>query len=146
MATPSHPTQYARLGGVYSIAAVVDDLINRVTDDPCLNADPRIDEAHPHLPELVLSGRNRGSLAVASAGGDAQLWCKRAGRRSDPKRLKVKPEKMEGGGDADCCGCTGHFPLSVDPRTCHAHRARQQHRSRKAVRANVRRPHGANAS
>jgi hemoglobin len=31
---------------VYSIAAVVDDLIDRVVDDPRLNANPRVDEAH----------------------------------------------------------------------------------------------------
>jgi hemoglobin len=46
MATPSHPTLYERLGGVYSIAVVVDDLIDRVMDDPRLNANPRVDEAH----------------------------------------------------------------------------------------------------
>jgi hemoglobin len=37
---------YDRLGGVYSIAAVVDDFINRVMDDPRLNANPKVDEAH----------------------------------------------------------------------------------------------------
>ena len=46
MATSSHPTLYERLGGVYNIATVVDDLINRVMDDPRLNANPRVDEAH----------------------------------------------------------------------------------------------------
>jgi hemoglobin len=46
MSTPSQSTLYERLGGVYSIAAVVDDLINRVMDDPRLNANPRVDEAH----------------------------------------------------------------------------------------------------
>jgi hemoglobin len=37
---------YDRLGGVYSIATVVDDLIDRVMVDPRLNANPRVDEAH----------------------------------------------------------------------------------------------------
>jgi len=46
MANQSQPTLYERLGGVYSIAAVVDDLIDRVMDDPRLNANPRVDEAH----------------------------------------------------------------------------------------------------
>jgi hemoglobin len=46
MGTPSHPTLYERLGGVYSIAAVIDDLIDRVMDDPRLNANPLVDEAH----------------------------------------------------------------------------------------------------
>ena len=46
MATSNRPTLYERLGGVYSIATVVDDLIDRVMDDPRLNANPRVDEAH----------------------------------------------------------------------------------------------------
>src|SRR3954471_17675862 len=40
------PSLYDRLGGVYNIATVVDDLINRVMVDPRLNANPRVDEAH----------------------------------------------------------------------------------------------------
>jgi hemoglobin len=46
MAASNHPTLYERLGGVYSIAVVIDDLIDRVMDDPRLNANPRVDEAH----------------------------------------------------------------------------------------------------
>lgn len=37
---------YDRLGGVYAIAAVVDDFIDRLMDDPRLNANPKVDEAH----------------------------------------------------------------------------------------------------
>lgn len=37
---------YERLGGVYAIAAVVDDFIDRIMDDPRLNANPKVDEAH----------------------------------------------------------------------------------------------------
>jgi hemoglobin len=37
---------YDRLGGVYAIAAVVDDFINRIMDDPRLNANPKVAEAH----------------------------------------------------------------------------------------------------
>ena len=37
---------YERLGGVYSIAAVVDELVARVMADPRLNANPAVDEAH----------------------------------------------------------------------------------------------------
>ncbi len=39
-------TLYDRLGGVYSIAAVVDDFIDRIMDNPLLNANPKVDEAH----------------------------------------------------------------------------------------------------
>ena len=37
---------YERLGGVYSIATVVDDFIDRIMVDPRLNANPLVDEAH----------------------------------------------------------------------------------------------------
>ncbi len=41
---------YDRLGGVYSIATVVDDFINRIMVDPRLNANPLVDEAHHRVP------------------------------------------------------------------------------------------------
>ena len=42
---------YDRLGGVHSIATVVDDLIDRIMADPRLSANPRIDKArHSMLP------------------------------------------------------------------------------------------------
>jgi hemoglobin len=44
------PSLYSRLGGVYSIATVVDDLIDRVLGDPRLNANPLVDEAHHRVP------------------------------------------------------------------------------------------------
>jgi hemoglobin len=37
---------YERLGGVYNIATVVDDFIDRIMVDDRLNANPRVDEAH----------------------------------------------------------------------------------------------------
>jgi hemoglobin len=40
------PSLYERLGGVYAIAVVVDDFIDRIMVDPRLNANPRVDEAH----------------------------------------------------------------------------------------------------
>ncbi len=43
---PVRPSLYDRLGGVYNIATVVDDLIDRIMVDPRLNANPRVDEAH----------------------------------------------------------------------------------------------------
>jgi hemoglobin len=46
MEMESKPSLYDRLGGVYNIAVVVDDLIDRVMIDPRLNANPRVDEAH----------------------------------------------------------------------------------------------------
>lgn len=39
-------TLYERLGGIYPIAAVVDDFIDRVMGDARLNANAKVDEAH----------------------------------------------------------------------------------------------------
>jgi hypothetical protein len=50
MATQDSPNLYERLGGVYSIATVVGDLIDRVMADPRLNANPLVDDAHHKVP------------------------------------------------------------------------------------------------
>lgn len=43
-------TLYERLGGVFAIATVVDDFIDRIMDDPRLNANPKVNEAHHKVP------------------------------------------------------------------------------------------------
>ena len=50
MASADKPSLYERLGGVYSIATVVDDLIDRVMSDARLNANPLVEEAHHRFP------------------------------------------------------------------------------------------------
>ncbi len=50
MQSPQQPSLYDRLGGVYSIATVVDDLIDRLMADPRLNANPLVEEAHHRVP------------------------------------------------------------------------------------------------
>lgn len=42
----SEKSLYERLGGIYAIAAVADRLIDRIMDDPRLNKNPLVDEAH----------------------------------------------------------------------------------------------------
>jgi hemoglobin len=49
MFSQTQPTLYERLG-VYSIATVVDDFIDRVMSDARLNANPAVDEAHHKVP------------------------------------------------------------------------------------------------
>ena len=44
------PSLYERVGGVYSIATVVDDFIDRIMVDPRLNSNPLVDEAHHRVP------------------------------------------------------------------------------------------------
>jgi len=46
----NQPSLYERLGGIYSIATVVDDFIDRVMTDPRLNANPAVNEAHHKVP------------------------------------------------------------------------------------------------
>ena len=42
MTTQDSPSLYDRLGGVYGIATVIDDFIDRIMVDPRLNANPRV--------------------------------------------------------------------------------------------------------
>ena len=44
------PSLYDRLGGVYSIATVVNDFIDRIMIDPRLNANPPGGQAHHRVP------------------------------------------------------------------------------------------------
>ena len=54
---PVKPSLYERLGGVYAIAAVVDDFVDRLMDDPRLNANPKVDEAHHRVPKAGFNYR-----------------------------------------------------------------------------------------
>ena len=47
--TDKKQSLYERLGGIYAIATVVDDFIDRVMDDPILNANKLVDEAHQRI-------------------------------------------------------------------------------------------------
>jgi hemoglobin len=50
MQSAGNSSLYERLGGVYSIATVVDDFIDRIMVDPRLNANPQVNEAHHRVP------------------------------------------------------------------------------------------------
>jgi hemoglobin len=50
MPSVEKPSLYDRLGGVYSIATVIDDFIDRVMSDARLNANPLVNEAHHRVP------------------------------------------------------------------------------------------------
>jgi hemoglobin len=51
------PSLYDRLGGVYNIATVVDDFIERLYVNDMLNANPKIDEARKRVPKAGLKFR-----------------------------------------------------------------------------------------
>lgn len=50
MPSTEKPSLYERLGGIYSIATVVDDFIDRIMNDARLNANPLVNEAHHRVP------------------------------------------------------------------------------------------------
>jgi hypothetical protein len=68
MTTQDSPSLYDRLRGVYSIATVMDDFIDRIMVDPRLNANPRVDEAH-RLSGLPTTRTRRPRPAPRSAPG-----------------------------------------------------------------------------
>jgi len=59
---------YDRLGGVYAIATVVDDFVERLYVNNVLNANPRIKEARDRVPKAGLKYRVT-SLVCQVAGG-----------------------------------------------------------------------------
>jgi hypothetical protein len=74
------PSLYDRLGGVYNVATVVDDLIDRVMSGPRLNSNPAVDE---------------GASPISSSGSStwSQRWCatRLAARCSTPDGRWVTP-------------------------------------------------------
>lgn len=62
------PSLYDRLGGIYNIAPLIDDVIERSYVDPILSANPKIHEAHKHFPKTVYKF-NATALACMVTGG-----------------------------------------------------------------------------
>lgn len=59
---------YERLGGVYSIATVVDELIERLLVSEILNANPLIDEARKQVPKAGVKFRLTALICQLSGG------------------------------------------------------------------------------
>jgi hemoglobin len=92
MSTPEQPTLYDRLGGVYNIATVVDDFIDRIMVDPRLNANPRVDEAHhrvtpPGFKYLVTE------MVCWATGGPQQYSGRTMG--DSHRHLQITPQEWE---------------------------------------------------
>jgi hemoglobin len=66
------PSLYDRLGGVYNIATVIDDLIDKVMTDPRLNKNPAVDEAHHRVSPAGF--KFLVTEMVCSAGGGPQEY------------------------------------------------------------------------
>jgi hemoglobin len=63
---------YDRLGGVYSIATVVDDFIDRIMSDARLNSKPAVNEAHHQVSPAGF--KYLVTEMVCSAGGGPQRY------------------------------------------------------------------------
>lgn len=71
---------YERLGGVYAIAAVVDDFIDRIMVDSRLNANPNVDEAHHRVSKAGF--KYLVTEQVCWAAGGPQVYTGRSMRES----------------------------------------------------------------
>ena len=83
---------YDRLGGVYPIAAVVDDFINRVLANNILNANPAIKEARDRVPQAGLKYRVTEMVCMATGGP-----CKYTGRsmKESHKHLNITQKEWD---------------------------------------------------
>ncbi len=86
------PSIYERLGGVYSIAAVVDDFVDRVMVDARLNANPKVDEAHHRV--STAGFKYLVTEQVCWATGGPQKYTGRSMRESH-EHLAITPGEWE---------------------------------------------------
>ena len=92
MSTQNQPSLYERLGGVYSIATVVDDFIDRVMADPRLNANPAVNEAHHKVPPAGF--KYLATEMVCGATGGPQKYTGRSMADSH-RHLNITPQEWE---------------------------------------------------
>jgi hemoglobin len=92
MSTQNQPSLYERLGGVYSIATVVDDFIDRVMTDPRLNANPAVDEAHHRVSPAGF--KYLATEMVCWAAGGPQKYTGRSMADSH-RHLNITPQEWE---------------------------------------------------
>jgi hemoglobin len=92
MAQGKQPSLYERLGGVYGIATVVDDFIERLLVNPILNANPAIKEARERVPKAGLKFHVTALVCEVSGGP-----CKYTGRtmKQSHERLHISPQEWD---------------------------------------------------
>jgi hemoglobin len=92
MSSQNQPSLYERLGGVYSIATVVDDFIDHVMSDARLNANPAVDEAHHKVPPAGF--KYLATEMVCWATGGPQKYTGRSMADSH-RHLNITPREWE---------------------------------------------------
>lgn len=91
-AEPHEGTLYERLGGIYSIAVVIDDFIDRIMADARLNANPAVNEAHHKVPPAGF--KYLVTEMVGWATGGPQIYTGRSMRDSH-QHLNITPSEWE---------------------------------------------------
>ena len=86
------PTLYERLGGSFSIATVVDELIDRVMHDARLNANPAVDEAHHKVSPAGF--KYHVTEMLCGAAGGPQKYTGRSMRDSH-QNLNITPKEWD---------------------------------------------------
>ena len=86
------PSLYERLGGAFSIATVVDDLIDRVMTDARLNANPAVDEAYHKVPPAGF--KYHVTEMLCGAAGGPQKYTGRTMRDSH-QHLNITPKEWD---------------------------------------------------
>src|SRR5438477_10070552 len=94
---PQNPSLYERLGGIYSIACVVDDLIDRVMNDPRLNANPAVNAAHHRVPPPGSKNLVTAMVGMAARGPQKYTGRTMAGTHRD---MNITPKGREAVMDA----------------------------------------------
>jgi hemoglobin len=89
-APPETKSLYERLGGVYSIATVVDDFIERLLVDDTLNANPAIRNARARVPKAGLKFQVT-ALVCEVTGGP----CKYTGRSMKEAHAHLNIDEAE---------------------------------------------------
>jgi hemoglobin len=89
-AQAAQPSLYDRLGGVYSIATVVDDFIERLLVNNTLNSNPAINEARKRVPKAGLKFQVS-ALVCEVTGGP----CKYTGRAMKESHQQLNISQTE---------------------------------------------------
>jgi hemoglobin len=84
------PSLYERLGGVYNIATVIDDFIERLLVNATLNANPAIKEARTRVPKAGLKFQVTALVCEVSGGP-----CKYTGRTMKESHAKLNISQAE---------------------------------------------------
>ncbi len=105
--TPVVKPLYERLGGVYSIATVVDDFIERLLVNNILNANPRIKEARERVPKAGL--KFHVTALICQLSGGPQVYTGRNMKNSHAL-LNISGKEWDAM-VADFVACLNHFKV-----------------------------------